>query len=101
MRYAVAMGSLLIAASGNYGAGGGWQRQSHCYPARYSRVLAVGSAGYAPHAGAVSVGDHQFSNRNAFVDLCANGKDVLSTVPGGRYGVYTGTSMACSLLMAF
>lgn len=35
-----------------------------------------------------------FSNYGSVVDIAAPGVDVLSTLPGGTYGVYSGTSMA-------
>lgn len=35
-----------------------------------------------------------FSNFGSLVDIAAPGKDILSTVPGNRYGVLSGTSMA-------
>lgn len=35
-----------------------------------------------------------FSNWGPAVDICAPGVAILSTLPGNRYGVYSGTSMA-------
>lgn len=36
-----------------------------------------------------------FSNYGDWVDLCAPGVSILSTVPGGEYATMSGTSMAC------
>jgi subtilisin len=37
----------------------------------------------------------RFSNRGPDVDLAAPGLGIVSTLPGGRFGVMDGTSMAC------
>ena len=73
--------TLLVAAAGNsYGGPVG-------YPAKYSKCLAVSSIrsnnSIAAHS---SVGPE--------VELCAPGENILSTIPGNRYGYKNGTSMA-------
>lgn len=39
-----------------------------------------------------------FSNRGSWVRLAAPGEDIVSTVPGGGWGVWSGTSMATPLV---
>ena len=39
-----------------------------------------------------------FSNRGAWIDLAAPGESITSTIPGGGYGVWSGTSMATPLV---
>ncbi|MBI4371118.1 MAG: S8 family peptidase [Elusimicrobia bacterium] len=79
---ALAAGAAVVCAAGNEGPEAG----SVDYPAAYPGVLAVSAASrdwIAP-----------FSSRGREVDLIAPGVEILSTVPGGRYGVFSGTSMA-------
>ncbi|TKJ41150.1 hypothetical protein CEE37_05640 [candidate division LCP-89 bacterium B3_LCP] len=58
------------------------------YPSAYDNVIAVG---------ATNSGDYKayFSNYGYWVDLCAPGMGILSTVPGNTYASYQGTSMSC------
>lgn len=74
-------GALLIAAAGNNGG-------AVIEPARYASVVAVSAI---DSANAIA----PFSSRGPEVELCAPGVNVLSTVPGGGYGIKSGTSMAC------
>ncbi|MDP4552465.1 S8 family peptidase [Alkalihalobacillus macyae] len=57
------------------------------YPGAYNEVIEVGAASFqrtlAP-----------FSNTNNEIDLVAPGVNILSTYPGGKYAVLSGTSMA-------
>ena len=74
-------GVLLVAAAGNcYG-------KPVAYPAKYKSVIAVSAIdnrdNWAP-----------FSCQGPEVELCAPGVNVLSTLPGNRYGNLSGTSMA-------
>jgi subtilisin len=78
---AFSRGLLLIAAAGNDASPVG-------HPARYGSVIAV-SANDSNNQLA------SFSNRGPEIELCAPGVGVLSTLPGGRYGRLSGTSMAC------
>jgi subtilisin len=77
-------GVLLVAAAGNTGGAGG----AVGVPGRYRNVVAVSAIDsnnvIAP-----------FSSRGPQVEICAPGVQVLSTIPGGGYGVKSGTSMAC------
>ena len=80
VRYAVSHGVTLVAAAGNSGG-------SVEYPGAYDGVIAVAASD-----------DHDqlasFSSRGRQVEFIAPGVDVNSTIPGGRYAVYSGTSMA-------
>ena len=78
---------LFIAAAGNDGRN---NDTTTSYPSGYSgaNVIAVASI---TSSGALS----SFSNYGATsVDLGAPGSDIMSTLPGGSYGSYSGTSMA-------
>lgn len=74
-------GILFIAAAGN---GSTNVKQ---YPAAYEDVLSV--------AAVDQNGDlTSFSNYGDWVDVAAPGQAILSTIPGGRYASFSGTSMA-------
>jgi thermitase len=79
--YARARGVLLVAAMGNEG------KERRSYPAANAGVLAVG---------ATTAGDDlaAFSNTGPWLALVAPGEGTLSTLPGGGYGLKSGTSMA-------
>ena len=82
-----AAGVLVVAAAGNDGV----DIDAHpVWPASYPQDNVV-------TVGATRSGDYRasFSNWGATsVDLFAPGDPILSTLPGGRYGWYHGTSMA-------
>jgi len=80
--YAQDMGCVVVAAVGNEGSSGGAD-----YPARYAGVIGVAAIDRNNTRAS-------FSNFGAGVDIAAPGKDVLSTVPGGGYEAWDGTSMA-------
>ncbi len=72
--------TLLVCAAGNSGGPVG-------YPAKYAKCLAVSalkSDNTLP----------PWSCRGPEVELCAPGVDILSTLPGNKYGTLSGTSMA-------
>lgn len=74
-------GGLVVFAAGNDGI-------ANSAPANYSEVIAVGAIN--------SDGTRaSYSNYGSWVDLAAPGTDIYSTVPGGKYDLMTGTSMAC------
>lgn len=74
-------GGLVVFAAGN-------DAITNCAPANYEKVIAVGAI--------ASDGKRaDFSNYGDWVDICAPGVDILSTVPGGNYDFNQGTSMAC------
>ncbi|OFA07381.1 S8 family serine peptidase [Duganella phyllosphaerae] len=98
-------GTLCIVAAGNDG------RQPVSYPAAWTESIAVSAAGrqgtfpanssealdIAPPAAATDemLFIAQFSNVGPEIDLTGPGVGIVSTLPGGGYGVMSGTSMAC------
>jgi len=74
-------GGIVIFAAGNnsipYGS-----------PANYEPILAVGAIDRSGHRSS-------FSNYGDWVDICAPGTNIYSTLPGNHYGNNSGTSMAC------
>jgi hypothetical protein len=87
LRTASGLGVLFVAAAGNDAENADLAKH---YPSSYpvDNVIAVASI---HQGGALS----QFSNwGRAEIDLAAPGTGVLSTVPGGGWAIYEGTSMA-------
>lgn len=81
------LGALVVAAAGNDGLEQGF------YPAAHQPVLSVA---------ATNEDDERtfFSNFHSTVDVCAPGQSILSTVSGGAYAYYDGTSMASPIVAA-
>lgn len=79
--YAVAKGSLVIAAAGNDSS------EDPGYPAAYKGVLSVASVNNSD----VKSG---FSNYGYTVDISAPGSSIYSSFNGNTYGFLSGTSMA-------
>lgn len=81
VNYTMNKGALVVAAMGNEGS----FRPS--YPAAVPGVMAVG---------ATSQDDTlpSFTNAGKHISVGAPGVDILSTLPGGNYEEYSGTSMA-------
>jgi hypothetical protein len=95
IKYATEKGILIVAAAGNH------DITVPMYPAAYNEVLAVGAIEckwefwqewqdicYLPVRKAC------FSNYGDYVDIAAPGVGILSTIPGGEYEPWDGTSMA-------
>lgn len=80
VKYAKSKGVTIIAAAGNSGGSVG------C-PACYEETIAVSALDSQDQLA-------DFSSRGKAVDLAGPGVDVLSSVPGGGYDSYSGTSMA-------
>ncbi len=80
VKRAAAAGVTIVCAAGNSGGSVGW-------PAAYPETIAVSAS---------DSGDRlaSFSSRGPEVAFIAPGVDVLSSVPGGGYDSYSGTSMA-------
>ncbi|MES1919474.1 hypothetical protein MHBO_001300, partial [Bonamia ostreae] len=92
--YAESKGVLCVASSGNHTRSTKWEDVDVAYPAFYSEVLSVAAINFDARKGSLNFDETKFSYRNSQVDLCANGVNVTSTVPGNRYGILSGTSMA-------
>jgi thermitase len=93
VRYAKDKGALLVVAAGNDGDD---LERKPAYPASFTdgNILTVA-------ASTATDGLAGFSNYGATsVDLAAPGDAILSTLPGGGYGIKDGTSMAAPLVAA-
>jgi len=78
---------LFVAAAGN----GGYDNDaSPSYPASYDHDSVMAVAGSNRSGGMYSSSQYGLTS----VDIAAPARDVLSTVPGGGYSSFTGTSMA-------
>lgn len=83
-------GGIAIFSAGNFNAEGNY------YPAYYEPVIAVASTTHQDKRA-------YYSNYGNWIDISAPGGEtdvtdaegVLSTLPGGQYGSFMGTSMAC------
>ena len=84
---------LFIAAAGNSARNNDMQAT---YPANYSTTAMAGYEAVVSVASLTNTGGlSSFSNYGATaVDIAAPGSSIYSTLPGGRYGTYSGTSMA-------
>jgi subtilisin len=104
-----ARGVLCIVAAGNEGGPVGW-------PGRHALSLAVSALGvrarwprgatqaeelarpYGRKIGGEACFVPRFSNRGPQIDFTGPGLGIVSTLPGDRYGVMDGTSMACPVV---
>jgi subtilisin family serine protease len=79
-------GAVVVAAAGNSGS------STPEYPAAegIAGSLAVGASTSADTLAS-------FSNYGSWVHIAAPGEGILSSIPGGEYGVWSGTSMAAPL----
>ncbi|MBW2150055.1 MAG: S8 family serine peptidase [Deltaproteobacteria bacterium] len=84
--YAISKGILIVAAAGNNNS-----NDNYHYPARWAEdwdgLLAVAAN---DRSGCKA----SFSNYGHWVSISAPGVDIFSTLPGNRYGSWSGTSMA-------
>ena len=84
-------GAAVFAAAGNSGSGVELQ-----YPAAEASLVPIlGARSVTASTEARRLAD--FANFGSWVQLAAPGDDITSTVPGGGYGVWSGTSMASPL----
>ena len=92
---------VLVAAAGNYGMptseliGG-----ADFYPAGYSFVIGVMSSDQDNNFSAFSNWDAVPEGGNAEYEIVAPGEEIYSTIPGGGYASWDGTSMAAPLVSA-
>ena len=85
INYAVAKGSLVIAAAGND------SNEELGYPASYKAVLSVASVNNSDVKS-------DFSNYGYAVDISAPGFSIYNTLNGNKYGPKSGTSMATPMV---
>ena len=81
--YAWQQGAVVIAAAGNSG------NSTPAYPAAYPEAIAVAGTNQ-------SDGLAVLSNHGDWVDIAAPGYKIYSDLPGGAYGLETGTSPAAA-----
>ena len=79
--YAVSKDVLCVVAMGNNG------REYKVYPGANKGAMAVGATDVADKRAS-------FSNYGDWISVGAPGHNILSTIPGGGYKAYSGTSMA-------
>lgn len=82
-------GILIVAAAGNEGDMG--KNVQRVYPAAFSHVISVAATDSKDKR-------PSYSNYHATVDIAAPGDDILSTLPGEKYGWMSGTSMATPMV---
>ena len=85
INYAVAKGSLVIAAAGNE------STEQPGYPAAYNGVFSVASVNNSDIKSS-------FSNYGYTVDISAPGSSIYNTLNGNRYGPQSGTSMSTPMV---
>lgn len=93
VKEAVKADIAVIVAAGNEG-DGNKDTFEISYPACFPEVISVGAVDFYRNVA-------DFSNTNNEIDVSSVGVDVLSTYPGGRYGILNGTSMACPHVAGF
>jgi subtilisin family serine protease len=81
VNYSYSKGSILVAAAGNY------NTYFRLYPAGYDQVIAVAATDHDDNRAG-------FSNYGSWVDICAPGVDIYSTLFNDTYVSWSGTSMA-------
>jgi len=81
VNYATSKGALVIAAAGNHGT------TQPAYPAAYPVVVSVCATDQQDQRAT-------YSAYGETVDVCAPGSGIISTVRGGRWQAWDGTSMA-------
>jgi major intracellular serine protease len=91
INYAWSKGVLCVAASGNDGTSVGTP-DPYSYPAAIDKVYSVAACIVGEDLNQIQLS--YFSNENNKVDIAACGQDVLSSVIGGKYAIFSGTSMA-------
>ncbi|MFC0272560.1 S8 family peptidase [Metabacillus herbersteinensis] len=77
---------LVVCAAGNEGDAND-STDEFSYPACYNEVISVGAINFNRESS-------YFTNSNNEIDLVAPGEKILSTIPGGKYAEFSGTSMS-------
>ena len=85
IQYAASKGVVLVASAGNM------NNEFAYYPAAYDEVIAVAATDDLDHKAS-------FSSYGAHVLVSAPGVNIISTYPGGTYGVKSGTSFSAPLV---
>ncbi|WP_456272201.1 S8 family peptidase [Bacillus sp. AK031] len=76
----------VVCAAGNEGDENA-ETDEFSYPACYNEVISIGAIDFDRKSS-------YFTNSNNEVDLVAPGEYILSTIPGGKYAKFSGTSMS-------
>jgi serine protease len=85
INYAISKGCLVVAAAGNNNS------SVPQYPAAYNGVMAVANV-------TSTDAKNPSSNFGSYVNICAPGTNILSTLFNNTYGIQSGTSMACPIV---
>lgn len=83
--YANNKGAIVLFAAGNN------DSSEPFYPAYYEDVVAVAATDNRDSKAT-------FSNFGSWVDVCAPGQNIYSTINNGSYGAMSGTSMSCPMV---
>jgi subtilisin family serine protease len=84
-------GVVVVCAGGNIRS----QAAAKFYPAAYDETIAVSAV---EQSGSGVAFASSYSNFGDWIDLCAPGTNIYSSLPGNVYGMLTGTSMACPMV---
>jgi major intracellular serine protease len=87
IKKAISQNIIVVCAAGNEGDNSKPETHEYSYPAAYNEVISVGAIDE-------NKSSSKFTNSNKEVDIVAPGVKILSTLPGERYGLLSGTSMA-------
>ncbi len=95
---------VLVASAGNDGiptsdAPEAFLQKADTYPAGYSYVLGVMASDQSGQLASFSNWDY-YNNLNAEYEIVAPGVNIYSTLPGGQYASWSGTSMAAPVVSA-
>ena len=85
IQYAIERGTLVVCSAGNSAS-----NEPH-YPAAYPESVAVAAADTRGNRAV-------YSNYGSYVDICAPGSNIVSTIPGGSFKSMSGTSMAAPVI---
>lgn len=96
IQYAVSKNVIVVCAAGNEGP------NKLSYPGAYPEVVSVGAVQFDSSTGNITLPlNPWFSNTNPEVDICADGWNVYSCIPGNKYAIFSGTSMSAPHISGF